>query len=123
MPEIARFDGLTVVMYHHDHEPAHVHCYSGGHSILLLRRSSPMHYDVMSAHHVKGTVLYLEFRDGISGEVDLAPALEGPVFHPLKDPGFFARFSVHPEFHTLVWPNGADLAPEWLYDQVRFAAA
>jgi hypothetical protein len=33
MPEIARFDGLTVVMYHHDHEPAHVHCYSGGHHV------------------------------------------------------------------------------------------
>lgn len=47
--------------------------------------------------------------------------LRGEVFQPLKDPEYFQTFTVHPEFRTLVWPNGADQAPEFLHDAVRVA--
>jgi hypothetical protein len=40
------------------------------------------------------------------------------VFEPLRDPDVFRAFFIHPEFETLTWPNGADLAPEFLHDQV-----
>ncbi len=50
------------------------------------------------------------------------PALSGPVFEPLRDPAVFRQFQIHPEFHTLVWPNGADFAPEFLRDNVRVTA-
>ena len=46
------------------------------------------------------------------------PALRGPVFEPLRDPAVFRQFQIHPEFHTLVWPNGANFAPEFLRDNV-----
>jgi hypothetical protein len=48
--------------------------------------------------------------------------LYGEIFEPLKDRRFFQHFSVHPEFHTLTWPNGADIAPEFLYEKVQLAA-
>ncbi len=66
--------------------------------------------------------MWLRFRDGTEGEVDLASDLIGPVCEPLREPGEFARFIVDPEFHTLAWPNGADIAPEHLYKRVRAAA-
>ena len=73
----------------------------------------------MDAKHVGGFVVWLRFRDGTAGEVDLSTALRGEVFEPLKDPAYFKNFTVHPELLTLVWPNGADFAPEFLHDAVR----
>jgi hypothetical protein len=61
--------------------------------------------------------LWLRFHDGVSGTVDLATELWGPVFEPLKDKTLFAQVTVHPELHTVTWPNGADLSPEFLYKQ------
>lgn len=81
-----------------------------------------MDYHVVEARHLSGYVVWLRFRDGTEGEVDLASELVGPVFDPLRDVDEFARFSLHPEFHTLVWPNGADVAPEMLHRRVRAAA-
>ena len=81
-----------------------------------------MSYDVIEARHVAGFVLWLRFRDGTVGEIDLGPELHGPVFEPLRDPVVFGAFQVHPEFQTLVWPNGADFAPEFLHDNVRVTA-
>jgi hypothetical protein len=81
-----------------------------------------MDYDVLEARYVGGHVVWLRFRDGTAGEVDLGPRMRGPVFEPLRDPAYFKSFTIHPEFHTLVWSNGADFAPEFLHDAVRVVA-
>ncbi|MCX6580650.1 MAG: DUF2442 domain-containing protein [Candidatus Aminicenantes bacterium] len=44
------------------------------------------------------------------------------MFDPLKDRGTFKQFTIHPDFHTLCWPNGADIAPEFLYEKVKVPA-
>ncbi len=60
--------------------------------------------------------LRLSFNDGTSKRVDARPLLEGPIFEPLLDPTFFATVTVDPVCGTVVWPNGADFAPEALRD-------
>ncbi len=57
------------------------------------------------------------FNNGREGVTDLADALKGPVFESLTDRTNFSAFVVDKELETLVWPNGADLAPEYLYYQ------
>lgn len=69
---------------------------------------------LIEARHVMGHRVWLRFDDGAAGEIDLARELQGPVFEPLKDIEAFRRFSLHRELHTIVWPNGADFAPEFL---------
>jgi len=77
---------------------------------------------VMDARYLERYVIWLKFNDGAEGEVDLKAELWGPVFEPLKDLAFFRRFTVHPEFHTLVWENGADFSPEFLHSVLRTTA-
>ena len=67
--------------------------------------------------------VWLRFDDGTEGRVDLSGELHGSVFEPLRDPTFFAQACVDPELDTIAWPNGADFAPEFLYEQVKRAAA
>lgn len=74
---------------------------------------------VTEAQLVRDHVIRVRFNHGSEGEVDLSDELDGPVFEPLKDPEVFARFRVDPDTHTIVWPNGADLAPEFLQDRSR----
>jgi hypothetical protein len=81
-----------------------------------------MDYHVVDARYVGDHVIWVRFRDGSEGEIDLGPELVGPVFEPLRDPEVFKRFRVDPEFRTLVWPNGADFAPEFLHRKVRVTA-
>ncbi len=81
-----------------------------------------MDYDVLEARYAGGYAVWLRFRDGSTGEVDLSEHLVGPVFEPLRDVAYFRTFRVHPEFRTLVWPNGADFAPEFLHHKVRVTA-
>ena len=71
---------------------------------------------VAAVRHVREHVLWLRFSDGIEGEVNLADALRGELFDPLRDPAAFARVGI--ECGTLAWPNGADWAPEELYDRL-----
>ena len=62
--------------------------------------------------------LFVEFDDGVSGEIDLSSRLFGPMFEPLRDERIFAQVTID-EFGAPCWPNGADLAPDALYDRVR----
>jgi len=81
-----------------------------------------MPFRLVEARYVGDFVIWLKFADGTEGEVDLKDELEGPVFEPLKNPEYFKKFALHSELHTLVWPNGADLAPEFLYEKARVPA-
>ena len=65
-----------------------------------------------------GYRLEISFDDGVHGVVSLSDRLFGPVFEPLKDPVFFAQARVD-EFGVVAWPNGADLAPDALYDRLK----
>jgi hypothetical protein len=74
--------------------------------------------EVVEARPTTGYRVWLRFADGVAGEVDLASSLKGEVFRPLRDPAVFRTLRADPELCTLTWPNGADLAPEFLYDLV-----
>ncbi len=69
---------------------------------------------IESAKLVGAHALLLGFNDGATRRVDLLPVLTGPVFLPLRDPEFFSRVTLDPVAGTVVWPNGADFAPEYL---------
>ncbi len=75
-----------------------------------------MKWRVVKAEVSGAHSLDLTFNDGTRKKVDLLPLLEGPVFERLRDPVFFARVVLDPVAGTVVWPNGADIAPEALYE-------
>ncbi len=77
---------------------------------------------IVDAHYLTGFEIWIRFSDGAEGDVDLSHELTGPIFEPLRNVEEFRRFSLHPELRTLVWPNGADLAPEFLREKLRVAA-
>jgi len=78
--------------------------------------------DVIEAKYVGEYILWLRFEDGTDGEIDLSSELDGPIFEPLRDQGYFASVRVNPDTGTIEWPNGADLAPEFLYEMVHVTA-
>jgi len=69
---------------------------------------------VTGGRYVRDYVVEVSFADGFFHEVDLAEELHGPVFGPLKDKILFSQVRFDPEVRTIAWPNGADLAPEFL---------
>jgi hypothetical protein len=72
--------------------------------------------EVTHAEYLDGHRIRVRFSNDQHGVVDLAEALWGPMFLPLKDPAVFRRFEVSELLHTICWENDADLAPEYLYD-------
>lgn len=78
---------------------------------------------VLEARVITAYTVWLRFSDGTEGRLDLGSELLGPVFEPLHDPSYFAQLRVDPELDTIAWPNGADFAPEFLYQRVKLAAA
>ncbi|MGO9275197.1 MAG: DUF2442 domain-containing protein [Terriglobia bacterium] len=69
---------------------------------------------VINADYRGGFRIHLTFNDLTEATVDFRPWLEGPVFEALKDLAYFREFFV--DGGTVAWPNGADIAPETLYE-------
>lgn len=67
--------------------------------------------------------LRLRFEDGAEGEVDFSNRDWRGVFEPLQDPSYFRRVALDGELGTIVWPNGADIAPETLYQRATGSVA
>ena len=62
-----------------------------------------------------GHRLRLHFDDGTVGELDFSDDDWRGVFAPLRDPDYFSKVKLDRELGTIVWPNGADIAPETLH--------
>ncbi len=74
---------------------------------------------VKEAKYLHNYVLWIKFNNGAEGEVDLEEELYGEVFKPLKNLSTFKDFIVDSEIETIVWKNGADFAPEFLYEKLK----
>ena len=77
---------------------------------------------LVEARYVRDYVIWVRFSDGLVGEVDLRDELDGPVFEPLRQLSMFQCVRLHPELHTISWPNGADFAPEFLHERLRVSS-
>ena len=77
---------------------------------------------VKEAKYLHDYVVWLKFNDGAEGLVDLKDELYGEVFESLKDIERFKLFKIDPDLKTIVWDNGADLAPEFLFDKMKVLA-
>jgi hypothetical protein len=75
--------------------------------------------DITAVDVVRHGLLKLTFADGLRGEVEVLDRMRGPVFKQARTPDGFAKVRVDPETGTVVWPDGADLAPDTLYERVR----
>ncbi len=73
---------------------------------------------VVFVRAVPGWKLEVAFSDGTRGMVDLQDRPFGKIFEPLKDLNFFNQVRID-EFGVVCWPNGADLAPDALYERLR----
>jgi hypothetical protein len=72
--------------------------------------------DIINVRYVRDYTVWLEFDDGTQGEVDIS--FKGPVFEPLRNVEYFKQVRVNADLGTIVWPNGADVAPETLYERL-----
>jgi Protein of unknown function (DUF2442) len=59
--------------------------------------------------------LHLSFDDRSKGEIEFTSVDWQGVFEPLHDVAYFAQVVLDEELGTIVWPNGADIAPETLH--------
>lgn len=75
--------------------------------------------DITAAEVVRHGVLRLTFADGLSGEVNVLDRMHGPVFEDARESSGFAKVKIDSETRTVVWPGGADLAPDTLYERIR----
>ncbi|GMU20942.1 MAG: hypothetical protein AMXMBFR13_10380 [Phycisphaerae bacterium] len=73
---------------------------------------------IVEAKYDRDYIIYVKFNDGAEGHVDLSDELHGEMFAPLQDIEKFKSFTVDPELETIVWDNGADLAPEFLHGRL-----
>ena len=71
---------------------------------------------VKNVQYLSGYRLLLTFEDASTRLVDLAPHLDGEVFGPLRDAEYFRRVRLNEELDTVVWDNGADFSPDFLYE-------
>ena len=75
--------------------------------------------EVKNAQYKEDYKIWLEFSDGSAGIVDLKNELWGKVFEPLKDINVFKRFRLSEVINSIECENGADLAPEFLYEKLN----
>ena len=73
-----------------------------------------MFIEVVKAEYLDGYRIKVLFNTGETKIADLSHSFKGAVFAPLKDVEYFKNFTI--KFNTIEWENGADFAPEYLYE-------
>ena len=73
---------------------------------------------ILEVQALPGYRLEVSFEDGSHGSIDLSDRLTGPIFEPLRNPKLFGQVKID-EFGAICWPNGADLAPDAMYEKLK----
>lgn len=76
-----------------------------------------MNWHVTRVEYLDNYRLLLDFRDGSKKVVDLGDSIVGEIFEPLRNVDYFRQVRLNPELDTIYWDNGADFAPEFLYEK------
>lgn len=76
--------------------------------------------DIIAVKVIGDYTLHLKFEDGLEGDVDISAFIpfEG-IFKKLKDKKYFSTVRIEKDLGTIVWDNGADLSPSYLYSIVK----
>lgn len=84
----------------------------------MTRKRNGIMAHVTGVRAIGGSKLGLVFADGAQGTVDLASILHGPVFESLRNPSEFKKVRVNSDFGCVEWPNGVDLCPDALREDL-----
>jgi uncharacterized protein DUF2442 len=80
--------------------------------------------DIVEVKFIRNYLLYLRFENGVEGEVDISQIIPFTgVFSKLRNPNYFSTVHVSKDLGTIVWDNGADLSPSYLYSIITSKAA
>jgi hypothetical protein len=75
---------------------------------------------VEQVKYIRDYTIWVAFNNGIVGQVNLEPHLNGDIFLPLKkNKALFSQLYIDPELETIAWSNGADIAPEFLLQYIQ----
>jgi len=77
---------------------------------------------IEEAKYLYDYLIWVRLNNGAEGIVDLKNELYGEVFEPLKNIEIFKSFVLDPSLGTIVWKNGADFAPEFIYEKIKISA-
>lgn len=73
--------------------------------------------EITGIEYKKDYIFHIIFDDSSSGDIDFFSYLgKGPIFEPLRDLAYFQQAFI--DAGTIAWPNGADVAPETLYQKI-----
>ena len=72
--------------------------------------------DIVNAEYIGDYKILFTFENGEKKIVNFEDMLWGEAFETLKDKNLFKQFKVNKEYGTIVWPNGADVAPDGMYE-------
>jgi len=70
--------------------------------------------EVKQANYMQDYQIQLLFNNGETKIVNLQNYIDGEIFEPLKEKEYFRNFKIN--FNTIEWSNGADFAPEFLFE-------
>jgi hypothetical protein len=78
-----------------------------------------MLFDIVAAKYIDDYRVQVTFENGKTGIIDFSPYIKsGGVYKPLDNKDYFKRFRINKDLGTICWPNGADVAPETLYELI-----
>jgi hypothetical protein len=75
-----------------------------------------MHWDVVEVKTEPHHRLFVRFKDGVAGHVQLRPEDLTGVLAPLRDEQFFEQVFI--DYGAVAWPGEIDLAPDAMYAQI-----
>jgi hypothetical protein len=76
-----------------------------------------MYWDVVDVKPLEDLGLFVQFADGLSGEIRFTPGHLTGVFALLKNPPFFKQ--VFLDHGAVAWPGQIDLAPDAMYPEIK----